>query len=447
MILLFVENRYATWLLTQIAQRLIGDGHDVHWIVQNPKFIPSHGAAHLIPFPVGPQIAAPHEWEATLSKVAATDRQIIHFGGNPKHYPHYLQKIREVIEIVGPDLVFGEATQFYELITIEVCRRKAVPYMFPVTTGYPKNRISFFAYDTRQPVFGDGSRLADSVAEDMIRQINQRKVVPNYMAVRSSSVSKQARASALDRLRILHSWMGGERFATPSPTRKVLVDMAHARARRSWEALATVTLNVKKPYLLFPLQLQPECAIDVWGWPWRNQSEIIQRAARALQVEGYLLVVKPNPKSKYEISTSMLTAVRSSTNIVALSHRTSMSEAFPRAEGILSVTGTALIEAVFARKKAISIGSLAMAAYPGIETLSVPEEIGAVLRPRSDATTIEAARALLDWLQATSYDGEVFDPFREVEKLQDDSMDKLISAFRAMISQFGARQRAGQPWI
>jgi hypothetical protein len=437
MILLFVENRYATRLAYEVATRLVGDGHEIHWIVQNPIFAPRTGSVHVIPFPVRSRGLTPPDWTAAFARVASTDRQILHFGLGNSHYPHYLRHIEQIVDLVSPGIVFGESTQFYELLTIEVCRRRKIPYLFPVTTGYPRNRVSFFAFDTRYPVGGDGSHLDGTSADKMIQDINQRKLAPSYMSSPSTSRWAARLGKIADRTRILSGWLAGERFATPSPLRKYWVNRSHARLRRDWDNLAASKPRGQGPYILYPLQLQPECAIDVWGWPWRNQAEIIQRAARALAGIGYQLVVKPNPKSKYEITRDLLDAIGKFPNIIPILHKTPMSEVFSGAEGVLSVTGTALIEAVFAGKQAICLGNHAMSRYPGIRSISTPEGIADLVVRTSispNGSAIEPARLLLDWLQTTSYEGEVFDPLLERSKLRGKSVEELTRAFKHVIA-------------
>jgi len=49
--ILFVENRYTTWIFSIVAKELAQSGHEIHWIVQNPIFSPKIGNIHLLPFP------------------------------------------------------------------------------------------------------------------------------------------------------------------------------------------------------------------------------------------------------------------------------------------------------------------------------------------------------------------------------------------------------------
>jgi hypothetical protein len=52
--------------------------------------------------------------------------------------------------------------------------------------------------------------------------------------------------------------------------------------------------------ILYPLHLQPEANIDVWGRPRRNQLESIQNIANNLK-GSQILYIKPQPKIKIRI--------------------------------------------------------------------------------------------------------------------------------------------------
>jgi hypothetical protein len=437
--LLFVENRYATWLWREVAVRLQQDGHDIHWLVQNPIFKPDIGTCHVLSFPRTKRDASRTNDDIPL---LATDRAVRFFGLNGDHHTSYQTAIARVIDAQHPDLIFGEPTEFHELIAIAEARRRRIPFLFPSSTRYPPGRIAFQLYDTLDTFGGCGIGLSRDDAMNLREAILQRRLVPSYMQPpRTAWLTRQARRVA-DKARITRGWLAGERFITPSPWRKIQLERTRRANVARWERCAHPKLPadlIGSPLVLYAMQMQPESNLDVWGHPWNDQAAIIREAADALHGIGAKLVVKPNPKSKYELNDELCQLVATHPNIVALAHSCKMDDVFPHASVVLSVTGTVLLEAVLAGKPVGVLGTHAMARYPGVTALSRPSDIAALV---ADAVAKQARTAcpadgaeLLSELHRTSYNGTLFDPWNQPDLATPENLERIANAFRDVIAQ------------
>lgn len=446
--LLFVENRYATWVYESVAHELARAGHEIHWLVQNPMFTPTWGRVHKMPFP--PTSARrPVSDDDGYAWLRRTDRGVLHFGASGDHYAHYDQLIGATLDSERPDVIFGEPTEFHELLTISHARRRRIPFLSPNVTRYPADRLAFTAYDTMDPVGGDGSVLSDAEADAMLAGIRDRQVVPSYMR----PVAPPARSLVLvrlkDKLRITAGWLAGERFITPSPARKLALNAVQRRERERWEARAArlptrfaELLHRQQPWVLYALQMQPESNIDVWGRPWNDQTEIVRRTARALAITGATLVVKPNPKSKYEMTTALNDVIDSEPNVIGLAHPTPMRDVFPAAPLLLSVTGTVLLEAIIAGKPVATLGSHGMSRYPGVTLLRAPEHLpevlAAALQSRTSTALAVQGRALLQSLHSSSYPATLWDPVTQPDAAQSGVVPPLVRAFVHVLGQLAS---------
>jgi hypothetical protein len=438
--LLFVENRYVTWLWREVATRLQSDGHEIHWLVQNPIFAPRMGHVHTLRFP---QPDAESAITAAPGKHAKldSDRAVRHFGASRQHHGHYQRHIAAVIDEVAPDVVFGEPTQFHELITIEESRRRGIPYLFPTVTRYPPGRIAFHLYDTMETVGGCGVELSADDALALREAILQRRAIPSYMAPQRRSWWSRQRLRLSDKLRITAGWLLGERIATPSPWRKVALDRQQRALVARWEACARPSLPkelLERPWVLYAMQMQPESNIDVWGHPWSDQVAIVREAADALGAIGSVLIVKPNPKSKYELNEALCQLVATHRHIIPLTHDCKMSEVFPGATAVLSVTGTVLLECVLSGKPVGVLGTHAMSRYPGVTPLAHPAEIAGLVNKvtvQSPRTADPAASAaLLARLYSASYEGTIYDPLNQPELATPSNLEHIVSAFRQVLA-------------
>jgi Capsule polysaccharide biosynthesis protein len=441
--LLFVENRFATWVYEPVARRLAAAGHEIHWLIQNPMFTPSWGRVHRLPFPTRDQLSvsepSAYEW------LRRTDRGVLHFGVTGKHYAHYDQHIGAVLDAIAPDVVFGESTAFHELLVIKRARERAIAYLAPNATRYPTDRVVFMAYDTLDPVGGDGSLLPDEEADAILEAIRTRRVVPSYMRMLNQRTRVMDRFRLASTLRVTAGWLAGERFVTPSPSRKFRLNAEQQRQRQRWEERAahmpaglSDLLQSGKPWVLYALQMQPESNIDVFGAPWNDQADTIRRAARALRAHGAMLVVKPNPKSKYEMNAHLNEVMGSEPNVIGLAHATPMGDVFPHAPLVLTVTGTVLLEAIFTGKPVACLGSHSMRAYPGVTSIETPEDLPAVLAEAligsASIASRDEARALLQHFHATSYAASLWDPVAQPHYGTEAIIDALAIAFSSVLA-------------
>lgn len=436
--LLFIENRYATRIYTAAAVHLQRDGHEVHWLVQNPFFAPKSGTVHQLRFPRAADLETPGA-DPLFDRLQQSDRSVRYFGGQPLHYAHFRREVDIVFNAVKPDVVFGECTQLHELLAIDACRRRGVPYLFPTSTRYPPGRMCFMLEDSMNTVGGCGQDMPEDQARELIERVNHRSIAPSYMNVAPKRMLRSALRSARDKVLITSAWLLGERYLTPSPWRKVVVDIQHKRARQRWASLGERRpMDKEKPYLLYPLHMQPESSVDVWGLPWNNQAEIVRRAAASIEPLGWQLLVKPNPKPKYEIDDRLIAVVTSTGNIVPVPENVSMSALFPSAQGILSVCGTVLLEAVFAGKPALALGDHAMAQYPGVTALANPDEVALGLHRAAEklrSTNATVAVQLVQSLYRNSYAVELFDPFNQLERINEKFGVSLATAFADVLAK------------
>ena len=435
---LFVENRYVTWLWRDIALRLQSDGHDIHWLVQNPVFAPNVGTCHRLPFPKSEQGGADVIVEIPLLK---SDRAVRYFGLSSGHHASYHIAISRVLKTLQPDFIFGEPTQFHELITIHEARKQKITYLFPTSTRYPAGRIAFHLYDTLDTVGGCGIALAQKEAMSLREAILKSEAMPSYMvASREAKTTLLARRIA-DKFRIASGWLAGERFITPSPWRKFQLESQQRTIVDRWEQNAHSALPAElssRPWVLYAMQMQPESNLDVWGSPWSDQLAIIHEAADALASIGSKLVVKPNPKSKYELDQKLCQLVSNHPNIIPLAHSCKMGDVFPHAAAVLSVTGTVILECVLAGKPVGVLGTHPMSRYPGVTNLSKPAEIAGLI---GDVAACNAKIAgptecaeLLSRLHSSSYAATLYDPLNQPEFATPDNLDRIASAFRDVLN-------------
>jgi len=443
--IVLVENRYTTRVFELVAERLTRAGHQISWMVQNHRFAPERSQiVHRIPYPTGRQLQRLPQG-SKYARLARIDRGIRYFGGNADHYLHYEACIERILGIEQPDVVFGESTQFHELITVELCRARGLCFLHPAASRIPHGRIAFLKGDTLDPFAGEGVALPANEASAIVEAVSERRYSAFTNA--NSALPPARRLDALmrklrDRATMTRAWLEGERYVTPSPLRKVSLEWRKNAALREVLRLSQPMLAeglMPASYVLYPMQMQPETNLDVWGRPWHDQAAIIRAAARSLATNKHQLVVKLNPTAKYELlEPGLLEALREPNVILAPAGMT-MASLLGAAAAVLSVTGSVIYEAVFSGKPVFVLGDHSMARLDGVTALAQPDQLGAALAGmRSTADPQACALAAIQQVVRTSYPGYWFDPITMDQFETEENLRALTAAFERVMTALAA---------
>lgn len=413
----FIENRYKTIFWDALAAEFRESGHGVVWLVQNPIFSPVGKNAFLMPFPSGADLAIAYDAEF-LEKARRADRYINYFGGSDRHYGFYKTVIESWLDREMPDVVIGESTLFHELIAIRVCRDRGVPYLHPSMPGYPGGRYAIYAYDSKEAIGLNSEVPCDAECLAIADSIRKRERIPDYMVPPTGTEPERnypLPRSVKDRLVILRGYIAGERYNTPAPWRKWLLDRQLQQRLKAWEQIASERSEEGKGLraALYPLQMQPEANLDVWGQEFRDQTRLVKQLADALP-DGWHLRVKANPKTKYELSEELLRVLRFHPKVSPIPLTDSMASVFAEVDMVCTVTGTVAVECVLSGKPLVQFGPSVVDHGSGCEQLETVAEIVTVAR-KIEANTYRLATdedrvRLVRKLYATTFPGKVSDP-------------------------------------
>ncbi|APY08481.1 hypothetical protein BWZ20_09295 [Winogradskyella sp. J14-2] len=434
--LLFIENRYKTYFFEPIAHRLKSEGHDIYWIIQNREFSPSESSnTYFIDYPKG---RFDYEKAEHVEKVIISDRQINHFNQKDTSYFYYYdKKINELLNAIQPDLVFGESTAFHELLTIENCKKRNILYLNPSTCRYPVGRFSFYKYDTLEPFSGSGEVLETNEALGIVNQIVNRETAPNYMVPVTTSKTTLLK----DKIKKTLTYYKGEIYNTPNPITKYKLEKNKKKNIIRWDKNALTSIESSSTIkLLYPLQMQPEANIDVWGRPYRNQLKLIKDLSLALPSNAQLYV-KPNPKSKYELGKDLIHFVEQTNNIKALHHSTKMDDVLPVMDLVITVTGTIAIECVLSNTPVVSlVNTINTKANNCKFVTDIKSELPHIIKIVSEDTfpkiSDEEKIAYINLLNQTSFKGIVSDPLSDVGCVSEENINDMFVAFSTLLNDY-----------
>ncbi len=425
--ILFLENRSKTKFWVEIADLLIEKGYEVEFLVQNHFYKPKKHKSFSIPYPTKKDLffSKNNDFFYELSQ---KDRLAYIFRRPVNHYQYYYDEIKKVILKGGYKFVFGESTLFHELMAIDICRNESIKYLNPTLSRYPNNRFSFLLYDTLQPYEETLSNENLSAYENDEKKLLSKDYHLAYMKARKNRFGFDVRfLKKIKNYQLsLISWLMGERFNTPSPIAKLKINFRTFLLARKWDGLACnqqINLDWNKT-LLFPLQLQPEANLDVWGYPYNNQEDLIEFLADNIPSD-WTLLIKPNPRVKYELTEGLLNTVSKLENTKLMSTRSSMSDIFDDVCYIFSVTGTVCLEALFSGKRIFSPSFHMVKLFsPETSELSFIKNIEHI-KPESNYIQGSGYKYLLD----NSYEGTISDPLSMPDCVENDNLQRVFEGF------------------
>lgn len=436
--IVFLENREKTVFWEAVSRHFESRGCVVSWIVQNPVFAPQFAEnLYFLGFPEKTQLNARDS--ICDHPILVGERGRRYFDAGEHHYPFYWKKIKGLLEQLKPDFVIGESTLVHELITIAICAEMGIPFLHPVGERYPNNRFAVFSGASQIP-FSESEEVLPAVeALDLARRIASGREIPTYMT------NTDGWSRRLKKLRWITTrakvWRGrllGEMYNTPSLRRKIWLNRQRKRNIRRWHLLESVP-TVHNKCIMYPLQMQPENTIDVWGLPDFDQLEII-KAILCASPDDVSVAIKANPKPYYELSDDLLSFVEKCPRIHLLPFSMNMDDAMNCCMGAITVTGTVGYEAVMGKGRCISVSHPVLAEnYPDFTAPTVKEAVLALLhRPKAGRGSDQQGAVLLQKLYARSYPGYINDPVSDPMCLDAENISKIANALLKIINSKSA---------
>ncbi|XMO87891.1 hypothetical protein AAFN75_06275 [Algibacter sp. AS12] len=433
--LLFIENRYKTFTFEAIANNLAKEGHEVAFIVQNKDYTPKSNVTNfIIPYPknISKKNYKPCK---DVEQVIVSDRMQNFFRKKgTKYFYYYNLEIDKILGSYKPDFVFGESTAFHELLTIANCKKRNILFLNPSSCRYPKNRFAFYKYDTLEPYKGSNEFLIEKEALEIVDSIANRKAKPDYMKV----VKKAKMKTLKDKFLKVKSFVSGDTFNTPNPKVKYQLQKDNKANIEAWDLVSQDEINPQNNFIvLYPLQMQPEANIDVWGIKHRDQLKLIKQLTDQLS-DNAKLVVKPNPKSKYELSKELVSYITNNPKVITLKHSVKMDDILKDIDLVVTVTGTIAIECILSNKPVITLVKTLNNDQVNCKYLDnlneLPEIINEVKQNKFPSIDDSSKINYLNTLNSTSYYGRVSDPFSFSQVFGEENMSDILKAFNHIIN-------------
>ncbi|TYC58040.1 hypothetical protein FMN52_16000 [Marinobacter sp. BW6] len=439
--LMFVEVRSKTKLFESLAHELSDLKPELvlSWLIMNPFYRPKRGALYELGFPKIETIEN-LKFDRLDEKVISSDRFSIHFNREPWYYPYYRKMIEQAIAQEKPDFIIGELGTFYAHYACLIAKQLSIPFYDIESARFPNGCISIFEYDRWNPV--KLQDVSDSQVWDYLKYYETNRPVPDYMGKNTKKISrlKKALLKKLDTLKVLLGYLSGESFNTQNPLENFVEKKKVISQLRLWDK-CRVDLDglrkINKKVLLYPLQMQPEFNLEVWGAPNNKQLAIIEKLARALPSD-WVLLLKANPKPYFEMNRLEISNLYSRGNVYFLDRAVPMADISEMCDLVATVTGTIQIERLLAGKSVYIIGDTPFRDFSviksNIDSLSETDISGVSEYQSDNNVSFKVAKYLLEHAMP----GEVSEPVSDPKCLRAANVSRLAHALLRVLGDKGS---------
>lgn len=347
------------------------------------------------------------------------------------------RKMQHEIATRGIGVIFGESTWAAEIVAGYASRSVGASYLSPGSVRYPVERFGFFKAPMQAellPLEPNEENL-DDIAVSTLEAV-QAVRAPRLWSANEFTARTYSRMPRL----MLEKARLSVTDARGNPTQRTVreyIDHKNPLSLRKWTSLAEDVMAgalheppLGKPFVLNPLQVQPEASTDVLAWHASDQLLTAKRLAGHLDKMGLLLAVKEHshffgsrdPRFYAEINripNAFLVAPSADSRLWAQA-----------AAGVVTPTGTMSFENALRGGRSFILSDMYFATLPSIRLLDsrVPELWD--LDPFGiEVATTHQKLALLAEISARSACGQISNPRSSPSVLDPTNLNLLVAGF------------------
>jgi hypothetical protein len=343
------------------------------------------------------------------------------------------------------EIVFQEVTWAIELLITQICNKNGIKVFSIDSVRIPYDRFAFFEGHLAKGFITDNKIKNEYVtlAESIYRDICNKSKKPDYFVFNNKVPKLKLKFFIRFFWHLINIRYNIGDETCPSIFH-LIKERINSIVRYKWVKKYISSYNSDayrdKPYVLFPLHVQPEASIDVRGSYYSNQLELIKILARSIPVTHNLLV-KEHPNF---IGTKRISFYKECVKIPGVylvnPYEDSIS-LIKSADLVISVTGTACLEAGILGVKSLLLGEAFFSNLTFCNKVEIFSEkfngIYKVLTTQMPSDKERRKRAIngISRIIANSYPGIVGDVRSDSRCKLPDNIKNVVAGFCHFISQ------------
>ncbi|HUS31596.1 MAG TPA: hypothetical protein VMZ53_23985 [Kofleriaceae bacterium] len=456
----FITNYERTHVFHALSKHLEAAGHEVAYISPSThwaRWLEQQGVA---PAHILDVATAGDEWdrdEVTPDEVAhlaelerrskiyindviLMDRILRHVPPNRvrAYFAVATKRIARFLEDQDIQIVFGEQTFAFEILTTMVCASLGRLLLNPHVVRVPVNRLGFYRFHQTSELvrFREVTPAHHAQAAELLAEFRRTKPIPDFIKRNQRPPMPRANwpAKLLKHVRIELEDPHDETHFSPGwlirqRSSEVLYGLAHRVMKPFW----TPPEKPERPFVLYPLQRQPESSIDVLGSRFSNQVELVRALARTVP-STHDLYVKEHPIGVGDRPPRVFRELRSIPGVKLVDPAVSSFALADAADLIVSVSGTAALESALRGRPAATIGKMFFGPILIASGFNPYADSVADLLAIREVASDDKLVAFLANVLAQSYVGTLGNPLHFPTALDADNIASVAIGFRDLLA-------------
>ncbi len=451
----FVANFFLTPTMYAAAQRLERDGSEVHWLVFSRRWyrwLRTRGvkSSRLIALyeasddPSRQGLRPTEAFDPPIEHLISTDRVLRHRDSEVATSLLHAVAALAVREIARRqiEVVFGEATWAAEVAIGYALQEIGVPYLAPTPTRVPSGRLGFVHAPSQARLIDlhQGDTREFRAEAEVLYTAFRRRDSSDIWAHNQFSVGRYL---AQPGMWVDKAW-DAVTDSSGNPTQRTLVSYVRNKnplrlfvnARRLRVLVDSIALRrpqeLGQPFVLMPLQVQPEASVDVVAWAGSDQAKNIRAVSEAVG-EDVIVAVKEHSHRFGSRDVQFFRDAIASPKIVLVHPDADAREWSRNALAVIAPSGTMCLENALEGRRSVVFAPIFFDVLPSVLSV-VPDDtdlIRSFLEEEVSRCTAEAAIEYLAMVLQRSMPGR-FTAERDVPgSLSDDNVRELAEAFSA----------------
>ncbi len=343
------------------------------------------------------------------------------------------------------EIVFQEVTWAVELLITQICCKSGIKVFSVDSVRIPYDRFAFFEGHLAEGFVTDNEIKNEHIvlAEAIYKGVCNKSKKPDYFAINNKAPKLKLRffIRFFWHLSTIQYNIGDETYP---PIFYLIKERINSVVRYKWVKKYISNFDndayQDKPYVLFPLHVQPEASIDVRGSYYSNQLELIKVLARSIPITHNLLI-KEHSNFLGTKSISFYKECAKIPGVYLVDPYADSISLIKFADLVVSVTGTACLEAGILGVKSLLLGEAFFSNLAFCNKLEIFSEkfdgIYRILTAQVPSDKERKKRAIdgISRIIANSYPGIVGDVRFDSRCKLPDNIESVFAGFCHFISQ------------
>lgn len=349
------------------------------------------------------------------------------------------REIEKYVRLNEISVAFAEGTWAPEMLVSEVLNANGGGCYNHHTIRIPSNRFGFHRGFLQETI----SELRAPTSEDRglarraIEGLRERAERPYYFS--TNTKPKLFRRHWLEEARIALLQPGLDRDDHSIPGLVVRASRRLSARLNAWRAMRVDRLEPapdasSRPFVLALLHRQPESSVDVLGYRFSNQFEVLKAFARLLPF-NWELWIKEHTAALGDRNDDFYRRLLELPGVRLISPFDDTFSLMQRSSLVISVAGTACMEAAAMGLPAITFGNLFFGPILLRNAFDpfgcTHSEMAALLeeaaRFRGSQSQVDRVETFLSWLVAQSFEGLVSDPISHPKCLESENLENVAT--------------------